>query len=836
MESPRDKPHIVVTGSVSAEPFTPHSSGMTPSAAPSPPHRPTHGMNLRNALLSVRDAALDRRSTATVSVEGAQPGMYVEFVAGPDVQLALESLDARRYGIELVACPEGLGQVATVRVPDEQLKYFLKRLDKYAKDTPKGKGEQRHEKLFDPITEVRLATLRGLWTDDPDLFPADGEAIWWEVWLRRTDGNEVARLQSFATQLDLTVGPRRVGFEDRIVVLVRATPQQLSSSIDVLGDLAELQRAREAAAFFTNLTPREQIEWVRDLLERTQWPPDDAPRVCILDTGVSRTHPLLEPAISAHDCLTIDPNWGTADGPIGEDHGTRMAGLALFGDLTDPLASNAIVQVRHRLESVRVLPRFAPQNPPESWGAITAEAAAYAETNRPSARRTFLMAITTDGRDRGKPTSWSAAIDALAAGRSFDPNGASLVYFDAEETPARRLFVLSAGNASPQSAHFLDVCDSTAIHNPAQAWNALTVGAFTSKATLDPSEWPSIRPLAPPGDLSPWSSTSRPFDASWPIKPDIVMEGGNVAIDSQGMLGGGEPDLSLLTTHFQPGTKLLDLLWATSAASAQAARSAAIVSASYPSLWPESVRGLIVHGSEWNSVMRAHLPHQPTRQDKSRLLRRYGYGAPDAERVLRSASDALTLIAQDSIQPFDGGKMSQINFHRLPWPDEALREIGEESVRLRVTLSYFIEPNPSRRGQTTRFRYASHGLRFAIKGPTESLDEFRKALNRRALEEDERRPSGRKAGADWFFGEKARDKGSLHSDWLWTSAAELADRGVIAVYPVSGWWKDLPKRDRSRVGALYSLIVSIETEAVNVDLWTPVASLVGVPIATSIDN
>jgi hypothetical protein len=58
----------------------------------------------------------------------------------------------------------------------------------------------------------------------------------------------------------------------------------------------------------------------------------------------------------------------------------------------------------------------------------------------------------------------------------------------------------------------------------------------------------------------------------------------------------------------------------------------------------------------------------------------------------------------------------------------------------------------------------------------------------------------------------------------------LAARGAIGVYPVSGWWKDLPKRDRSAIGAPYSLIVSIETEAENTDIWTPVAQQIGVPV------
>ena len=83
--------------------------------------------------------------------------------------------------------------------------------------------------------------------------------------------------------------------------------------------------------------------------------------------------------------------------------------------------------------------------------------------------------------------------------------------------------------------------------------------------------------------------------------------------------------------------------------------------------------------------------------------------------------------------------------------------------------------------------------------------------------------------SDWYLGEQARNKGSLHSDMWVGTAADLAERGVIGVYPVGGWWKEQPKRDRSADGARYALVVSIETEATDVDLWTPVAAEVGVP-------
>lgn len=47
---------------------------------------------------------------------------------------------------------------------------------------------------------------------------------------------------------------------------------------------------------------------------------------------------------------------------------------------------------------------------------------------------------------------------------------------------------------------------------------------------------------------------------------------------------------------------------------------------------------------------------------------------------------------------------------------------------------------------------------------------------------------------------------------------------------MSGWWKELKKRDRSAFGARYALIVSIETDAVDADVWTPIAQEVGVPV------
>jgi hypothetical protein len=43
-------------------------------------------------------------------------------------------------------------------------------------------------------------------------------------------------------------------------------------------------------------------------------------------------------------------------------------------------------------------------------------------------------------------------------------------------------------------------------------------------------------------------------------------------------------------------------------------------------------------------------------------------GVPDLTRATRSATDVLTLIAQDTVVPFRDGKMREIDFHDLPDP------------------------------------------------------------------------------------------------------------------------------------------------------------------------
>jgi hypothetical protein len=220
-------------------------------------------------------------------------------------------------------------------------------------------------------------------------------------------------------------------------------------------------------------------------------------------------------------------------------------------------------------------------------------------------------------------------------------------------------------------------------------------------------------------------------------------------------------------------------------------------------------------------------------ESRHQRLRVYGHGVPNLDRALWSASNAATMVVQEELQPFDREsgarpKTKDMHLHGLPWPREVLEDLGAENVSMRVTLSYFIEPSPGRRGWTRRHRYQSHGLRFDVKRPLESLDEFRQRLTRTAWDDPDVRPETTGESREWELGRNLRTRGSIHSDHWTGTAADLAASGFIGVYPVTGWWRERPHLERWNRRTRYALIVSIATPRVDVDLYTAIQNQVAV--------
>lgn len=827
MPNPDDRlAHLLVVGRAQREEFTRQGRGRFKKRTVD---RAEHGQNLRGQADGALAAADGLRDDVD-EVQLRATGSIIVIEGADEIHLLkLESLDRAYnrwwYLLNVHRDSEGV-EYAVVWVSDRARDRFLKLFDDYLTgDSPS--GNPKNEALVVNVGRIRAALLRDLWQSDGEP-PSDRQ--WWEIWLRREDDAD-ALLQRFAIAQRLPIARARIELDQRIVRWVRGRWRDLEVLPATAVPVAEIRQGQFLDTV-RDLDTEEQWELVDDLRQRIHPCDDDAPAVCLLDTGVRRTHALLKDSLAQADCHTV---LGASAGDV-NGHGTRMAGLALLGPLDDLLTGNGSIELAHRLESVKLLHDPAqPDHEPRTYGLVTAQATALPEvTSR--RRRTYSLPITAPAERSDQPSLWSAAVDALAAGTDITIDGDDLKLLGPPNPEAARLFVVSAGNADLHRPpdDYLEVCDLSIIEDPGQAWNVLTVGAATNldRTPSDPTYdgWTTV---APAGGLSPHSRTGVLIPPAWPLRPDICMEGGNAL--TNGLDIDPNHPITSLTTTARGDDLALGSANATSAATAQASRLAARAMAAYPDYWPETIRGLLVHAAEWTPLMQADVNAAQNVSQKRAVLGRYGWGIPDELALLTSARNAVTMVTQDSFVPFTGRDhtMRQFRLHQLPWPTDLLAELGPADVRFKISLSYFVEPSAPRRGWRNRYTYRSHGLRFELQEPTETTPEFIRRVNREAATEEGggRRTSSRGINR-WAIGPTVRNAGSLHQDIWEGSGAELARSGVIAVHPVGGWWKNNKRRDRQGLPIRYALIVSLSTPDQDVDIYQPIATQLDVDISS----
>lgn len=745
------------------------------------------------------------------------PGVYLAIEGRPHEVMITKSLNASGLTLLRVDKQAGAPAEATVFATEKGLQKLRKKIEDFGGELPvKEDGSfkpARNADLVQSISAISEAGLRALWRSPRDRFPVEAGKKPWEVWL---DKAAAPNFFDGALEYGVAVGTDRLEFPEDLVVIVVATQLELAAAVRNLGGVRALATPTRTADDFDAMPVEEQNDWVADLIGRTTFVPHADPNyITLLDRGVSRAHPLIQPALAAADRHAAEAAWDVNDF-VG--HGTQLAGLALYGDLSTALQTTLPIAITHRLESSKVIPD-AGHNPHHLLGTVTRKGIDAAEATA-GRRRTFCLATTTedDTPHDGAPTSWSSEIDQLASGASGLQR-------------RQRLILVSAGNSDQNTftgGDYLTVSDNAdnELESPAQAWNAVSVGAYTQKITLPAGEQGVC--VAPLGDLAPSSRTAS-WHSYWPIKPEVVYEGGNW------FLHGAPPPmkhpaLMPLTTDHQFPLRAFTACGETSAATALASRDITSLWSDYPDLWPETIRAIFVSSARWTNQMLSHVPAQPSKADLGILFRRYGYGVPDMERARRSASNALTLIVQDTIKPYKKSATknaehihNELKLFELPWPVKELRRLGAAQVKLRLSLSTFMSPNPSEPARGSKYRYASHNLRFKLNRPNERAGAFIRRISKIAEQTDE----GVIEEADgWAFGPNRRDVGSLQIDQLTCAASDLARRNLIAVHPVTGWWKAKSVPDPENLSARFALVVEIDAGTVEAELYAEVQTAI----------
>lgn len=829
----RDRPHISI-------------DSLRESAAYVFPARAQDRKPLRENYAAHAAALLDQLATALgnvppsqadprLRVEGLKPGVLVEVSTLPPaegsrtkVTKVPTALEFPNQDIVLLRSErnDDRTESAILFVPDDARDFLRGRIEDYGRD-PGGRRRPPDVERFEAVETVRAAPVSSLFVEEVNL--AAPEILWWELWVHRAEGRP-DRVGTLARGMNLDVHADRLLFPDTTVLFIHAAAGAVAEfAARVPGAITEIRRATGTIEPFLERGDAGvgQHDWVAEFASRVVPPPADAPVVCTLDTGVSAEHPLLTPGLRG--AWSYDEAWGSDDHAPEGGHGTPLAGLVLYGDL-EPLMSGALpVELTHATESMKLVPPHGfPATQPPSYGVVTQGAVALVEIERPGIQRSFCLATSTTDHPPSRPSTWSGALDQIAAGAMpGDAAGGG----PAANAP-KRLVLVATGNVS--GGMLVNVEPSQPLEDPAQSWNALTVGGFTRKDRW--TTW-DMQPVVPANHRSPYSrgSQSLPDDLT-PIKPEVLFEAGNMVSDASGFCGWHE-SVSLLSTGSDVVAEPLVPFWATSAAVGMAGNFVGRLQATLPDRWPETIRALAVDSAAWPQPIRRRLigggAHWRTgsKGEKQRILREVGYGVPDVERAMLSARNDVTLIAEAEIQPFaigaDGrsGVFNEMHFYDLPWPKGALEQLENEIVTMKVTLSYFIEPNLTGKAATRPDTYRSFGLRFTMKKRGESEAAFRARVSA-AQAKDGSEPGDETS--HWLLGPKAIQAGSLHCDVWRGHAVDLAGHDSIAVFPVGGWWKSHTGQRRMNDKGRYALIISISAPGHAVDLYAEVAALVEV--------
>lgn len=761
-----------------------------------------HSQLLRSAYTQAFEAFI-QEADILEGVVAPTDGSYLNFTVSRASRVE-DSLDTSR-GAKLMNVRPIDGndseEEVTLYLSSEYRRWFNKKLNEYDREPEVAVDEngeekirnRRNLKLVNAVSAIQAAGLKDFFLSREDFaIIQDGHSRVMEVWFS-DDVYSDEEVRRILVALDIEHGMKTLVFHQVVILLVKANARQLVQMVHALPGITEFRVYHSPSV----LLEEDEVgaeQWMRLIEGDAIRAEDPLVRIGVLDTGINPNHRLLAPYLPSERCYSAIASGNVLDQ---ENHGTGVASLALYGDLTDVIYNRGRIRITSDLTSVKMYSHNAAEkNPQEMYALVTEDAIIK---GRESGAGILCTAIT----DKDHPVT-----DATASSTSAAIDDA--LYNDGA---CDSLLLISAGNVTDTDGlDYPDYLYLKNIQDPAQAWNAITVGAYTNKVALQDPGYRNHKVIAPAAGLSPFTSTSVQWGAN-AVKPEILMEGGNAVMGINNSLDRPD-DLSLVVAHggngLVPGT--FHTSNATSAATGLAARLAAKIKYYNPGLNSLSIRALMIHSAEWTDQMKALCTDEKGINVKT-LLHSCGYGVPDEQKAIVSSDSRVTFIAEDSIHPFVLGsgnklKFGHMNMYKLPWPKELLESLADETVRLKITLSYYIKPSPGIRSQLNKYSFQSIRLKFDVCGPHEHRRDFENRI-KRLSEEGEERLVDRDLANRWKIGIMNRNQGSIISDSFEMTGSEMAGCDTIAIYPSGGWFKNRPENLDKAIQ--YSLVVSLET-------------------------
>ncbi len=730
----------------------------------------------------------------------ATSGVYIDvFVKKEALMESWKSLDTKRGAQVMNMCPtDNESNKVTLYLTENRTNWLDDKLNVYSHSA--NTDNRRNRKLIDALDTVSPTSLKSFFTVFGDYETVSDSFAEYEIWITGTEVN-ADDIKHRISSIGVEYCNRTLTFDCMMVVLVKANREQLELLPQVIDRISEIRKFRRPS-ILTN--PEKSIQDSREwehIIRECVPVEDNLVKVGILDSGVNHNHPLLAPFLPEARCHSALADVNLRDRA---NHGTGMAGLVLYGDLTDAIYDKDIKPVTNELVSVKVIANSMNPDATDEHTAIILEDA-IRQSEKDDAHL-MTMAVTAAESMEAIATATSAAIDETLYNGGIPES----------------LLLVSAGNVeNNDGVNYPDYLWNNSVNDPAQSWNALTVGAFTEKIMISDAEYEGKQIVAPRGGVSPFSRTSRLWDNNVLIKPEILMEGGNAYWDGEGNFQCHD-DLMLATTDAREYCTF-SAFNATSAATALAGRLIGAIKHYNPGLSVLSIRALMVHSASWTEAMK-DMCRVNGQLDMDLLVHTCGYGVPSWNKAIATHESYVTFIAEGELKPFaqgSGVELKHVNMHlfKLPWPKDFLLDLGEIEVTMRVTLSYYIQPSPGIKGKLKKFSYPSELLRFEVSTSQDTEETFTHRVANTAAEGEDVLSNDTNR---WRIGINRRNQGSIHSDFICETAAQIASYDKIAIYPATGWWKT--RKNMLEKGVKYSLVVSLETP--NIDIYTPISQII----------
>jgi hypothetical protein len=564
-----------------------------------------------------------------------------------------------------------------VFAPDPTLASFRRRAKRYGEgprpippeeQKPDGPVERaaRYEDFFDAIDDFKeiapeeklTERLRKAMDGDVDEIPIDVDLFY----IPDPGGREdvIDDVRTLVSRHDGRMLDEYIN-ESALVMVLR-----LSASKDLIDALAGFDISERLDLVPTPRISHEDFVAWQDATEigDVAPPPDGAPVLGIIDSGIRAGNPLLKPAVAS--AVALD---GSFDGAAEDEHGhgTAVAGVMLYGDVPDAL-SDGPIEPGLFLASVRIL---------DGDGRAPVDV---------SPLRLIRQAVEYLAKECG------CKVINLSVGDTGAPMGARATILAAElDTLARRLDVVlvvctgnidhselvpAAGMLSQWPSYLLD--PDFGLLDPAFSASALTVGAV-SESSAPAKAGLNVVAVSSDGCPAPFTRTGPGLREA--IKPELVASGGNWTVDAQNGDRHRDVGVEIVSTSAAYPNELLCHMAGTSLAAPAIAHLVGRLQSLYPEINSRTLRALVLQAAG-HSEQLMELLEGSLNGDRSQLERLTGYGAVSSVNAEASSQQRVVLWAEDSIAP------DEFHVYRLPMDEEFTTTSGPHAV----TVSLAFDP------------------------------------------------------------------------------------------------------------------------------------------------